>query len=545
MTPVCWLLALISLLLGALAGFLLGRSNGMRAAHGAGEAARGAERLEAERQLGAERSARAQAVTRAEALEQAHSLQSEELLRQRRLREDSQAALGVATAEASGLRTRIEALEAQCVRTEQRERAHAETATETADRLRHQLTEAHAERVRLAAELDAERAAGAERIETMRRADAERIELFAGARADMANSFEKLAASILEDKSKRFTDHNRVNIEQVLHPLREKLGEFQLKVEGLQADGLVGRTELKSQIEALRTMNEKLSADANNLVKALKGSSKQQGDWGELILIDMLKEAGLQDGKQFRVQASFTNEEGRQARPDVILNLPGEKHLVIDSKVSLTSYTEYCACDDDASRQGFLERHARSLQNHIDGLSLKRYQTLHQLQSIDFVVMFVPIEPAYLLALAHDGGLWQRAWNKNVLLVSPGTLFPVIRTIAHIWQQERQTRNVEEILKQAGGLYDKVATFAESFEDVGKRIGAANASYEKALNQLARGTGHVLGRISKLKQLGLRTAKKMPAGFQMDDDLEDEQDGGADANLPLLAAAAQKQEDSE
>lgn len=410
--------------------------------------------------------------------------------------------------------------------------------------LQGELTELGATASRLEAELRAERAAGAERLEAARsaeaerqeaarKADEERREFLALAQRDMSHSFQKVAADLLEEKSKRFTDHNRVNIEQLLTPLREKLGEFQNRVEGLQQEGLVGRTELKTQIESLRGLNEKLSADANNLVKALKNSSKQQGDWGEVLLVGMLEDAGLRAGQEYRVQTSFATDEGRQLRPDIILNLPDAKHLVIDSKVSLTSYTDSCSCEDEAARKVLLERHALSLRNHIDSLDRKQYQRLHQINSLDFVMMFVPIEPAYLMALAHDPGLWQRAWNKDVLLVSPGTLFPVIRTIAHMWQQEKQTKNVEEILRQAGGLYDKVALFAESFVDVGKQIDKTKLAYTKSLSQLKDGNGDVLTRIARLEALGVKTKKKLPAEFRVDDVEEADAEGGGPSRKVL------------
>jgi DNA recombination protein RmuC len=514
------LLLFLALLAGALAGFFLGRAT---AAHSARLA------------LEVEKSASALARERAAAAERERDARTFDLLSLREELEQTRLGANQAKEKAAGLDQNVRSLGVQLADLKEHERLALGTASALAEKLQRHLVELEGTSERLKAELVAEQDLGAERLATAKKAEEERAALFAGARVDMANSFEKLAANILEDKSKRFTDHNRANIEQVLHPLRERLGEFQLKVEGLQQDGVVGRTELKTQIEALRGMNEKLSLDANNLVKALKGSSKQQGDWGELILIDMLKDAGLQEGQQFRVQASFANEEGRQSRPDVILNLPGDKHLVIDSKVSLVSYTEHCSCDDEPGRKVLLDQHARSLRAHIDGLSRKAYQTLHQLQSIDFMVMFVPIEPAYLLALAHDGSLWRHAWNKDVLLVSPGTLFPVIRTIAHIWQQERQTRNVEEILKQAGGLYDKVAIFAESFEDVGKKLDSTRGAYDKAFGQLKTGKSNVLGRIGRLKSLGLTASRKMPANFQADEEPDDPEPG---SNTPPLLSDA-------
>jgi DNA recombination protein RmuC len=346
-----------------------------------------------------------------------------------------------------------------------------------------------------------------------RQSSEEKLALLTDARTELSHQFKTLANEILDEKSKRFDEQNNASMGTLLTPLREKLSEFQTRVEALREDGIAGRSELKVQIESLRNMNEKLSIGAENLVKALKGSSKTQGDWGEVLLIGILEAAGLRAGREYRVQASFATEEGNHVRPDIILDLPNQKHLVIDSKVSLSSYSEYCACEDEESRKVFLDRHTHSLRNHMDGLSKKAYQGLHQLQSLDFVIMFVPIEPAYLLALSADGNLWQRAWARDVLLVSPSTLYPVLRTIQYAWQQERQSRNVEEIVRQGSALYDKVAVFASSFEDVGRRLGAAQSSYDKAYGQLATGRGNVLAQIEKMRALGLRKTKSMPAGM--------------------------------
>ena len=449
-------LLVVVVVLAAAAAFLLGRSGAARAA----ESSRAGERLEGERRYA-------------------------ELARS-------------AAADTAAAQARAEALGAQLADSGKREQELREQLRQSGDRLR----EAELESTRAKSALDAERAAG-----TVQQ------DFFKTTRADLSHYFEKVAAEILEDKSKRFTEHNRANLEQLLGPLREKLGEFGQRVETLQSETVKGQGELRGHIETLRGLNEKLSTDANNLVKALKNSSKQQGDWGEVLLVGMLESAGLRAGAEYRLQESFATEEGRHVRPDIILNLPDEKHLVIDSKVSLVSYADYCACEDEASRKGLLERHARSVRDHVDGLSKKSYQQLHQLRSLDFVVMFVPIEAAYLLALAHDEALWQRAWSRDVLLVSPGTLFPVIRTIAHIWQQERQTRNVEQIVREGGALYDKVALFAASFEDVGRKIAGARTAYEKAFGQLASGRGHVLSRIENLRKLGVHATKQMPRGM--------------------------------
>ncbi len=345
-----------------------------------------------------------------------------------------------------------------------------------------------------------------------------KLALLAGAEEKLGNQFKVLASEIFREKSRVFREESEASLGSLLTPLRERMGEFQQRVEALQREGVVGRTELREQLGNLKTLNEQLSSEASNLARALKGSTKTQGDWGEVLLGRMLDAAGLRAGKEYRVQQSFSTEEGRQARPDIILDLPGDKHLVIDSKVSLNSYTEYCGCEDEPTRKRHVERHARALRDHVDGLSKKSYQALHGLRSVDFVVMFVPIEPAYLLAIAHDEELWQRAWQRDVLLVSPGTLFPVIRTIAHIWKQEKQTRNVEEIVRQAGALYDKVALFADTFVDVGKRLDGAKSAYDKAWGQLRSGNGDVLSRIERMRQLGLPTNKKMPPALASDEE---------------------------
>ena len=407
-----------------------------------------------------------------------------------------------------------------------REQAERGAAERQAAALEARLTEADLRLTEATRELDTARqelAAARTQIERDGHASEEKLALLTGARVELANQFKALANEILEEKSKRFTEQNSANLGTLLGPLKDKLGEFQLRVEALKEDGIAGRSELKTQIESLRNMNEKLSVGADNLVKALKGSSKTQGDWGEVLLVGILEAAGLRSGHEYRLQTSFATDEGNRVRPDIILNLPQGKHLVIDSKVSLTSYTDYCSCDDEESRKGFLDRHALSLRNHIDGLSKKAYQGLHQLQSLDFVIMFVPIEPAYLLALAHDGTLWQRAWDKDVLLVSPSTLYPILRTIQYIWQQERQSRNVEEIVKRGSALYDKVATFAATFEEVGKKLGGAQISYEKAHRQLTGGSRTVLGQIKKMQELGLTPTKTMPAALaaRNEEELED------------------------
>ncbi len=331
------------------------------------------------------------------------------------------------------------------------------------------------------------------------------------ARQEMSNQFKLLAGEILEEKSKRFTEQNRENIGQLLLPLREKITEFQSKVEEVQKEGIAGRSELKEQIGQLKTLNERLSLDATNLVSALKGSSKVQGDWGEYILESLLESCGLHKGREYVVQESLKREDGRGARLDVLVNLPGGRHLIIDSKVSLGDYSDYSSNESDAMREAALVRHLASVRAHLRSLSDRDYQSLYGLTSLDFVIMFVPIEPAFMLAIARDPNLWNEAWNKNVLLVSPSTLLFVIRTVAHLWKQEQQTRNVVEIAKRGGDLYDKFVGFVDDLRAVGMRLTQAKDSYDEAYGKLSTGRGNLVRQAELLKGMGVKAKKALPA----------------------------------
>ncbi len=412
--------------------------------------------------------------------------------------------------ELASVRARQAPLEEAAARAADEHRTLQRELGEAREALREAATQLTAGREATEQLLRVERAAAADRVQAERAAAEEKLALLAEARVALANQFELLAAKIFDEKARRFGEQNHAGMETLLNPLREKLGEFQQKVEGLQQEGLVGRTELRTHIETLSKLNDRLSAEASSLASALKGSSKTQGDWGEVLLERMLEDAGLRRGEEYRVQESFTREDGTRARPDVIINLPGEKHLVVDAKVSLTDYNAFCACTDEAARAVSLARHVGSLREHIRGLSRRKYQALYNLQSIDFVVMFVPIEPAYLLALSKDGRLWQEAWEHHVLLVSPGTLFPVIRTVAHLWREEQQNRNVQEIVYRGGELYDKLAAFAGDLAKVGDGLDTARTSYDKAMNKLRTGRGNAIRQAEMLKGLGVKPTKPMP-----------------------------------
>lgn len=349
---------------------------------------------------------------------------------------------------------------------------------------------------------------------------AEKLGLLENAREQLTNQFKALANEILDEKSKRFVEQNQTNLGQLLEPLKSRLGDFQAKVEEVQKENIAGRSELKAHLENLQKLNQQLSQDAANLVTALRGSSKVQGDWGEFILEQLLESSGLRKDVEYLVQESFIVEENRRARPDVIVKLPGGKHLVIDSKVSLVAYTDYCNCEDKAGQAAFLAQHLASVRAHLNGLSKKNYQTLYELNSLDFVVLFIPIEPAFMLAIAQDSLLWQDAYDKNVLLVSPTTLMFVIRTVASLWRQEYQRNNVKQIVDRGSELYDRLVGFVVELEKVGERLNQATGSYEDAFRKFTTGRGNVIWQAEQLRSLGVKPSKNLPSEL-VDSALED------------------------
>jgi DNA recombination protein RmuC len=253
-----------------------------------------------------------------------------------------------------------------------------------------------------------------------------------------------------------------------------------------------------------------MRADAVNLTNALKGQTKTQGNWGEMVLERVLQMAGLVKGREYQVQASMQNFEGKRFQPDIVINLPDDKHLVVDSKVTLVSYERFCSLDDTALRDEELQRHASALRRHVEDLSSKNYQGLYQLNSVDFVLMFVPIEAALTLALQHDSGIYEQAFSRNVVVVSPTTLLATMRTIAHIWRQESQIQNVKEVFRQAGDLYDKFVGFVKDMEELGGRLKLAQNAFDSAFNKLSSGRGNLVGRAEKLRQMGAKTGKQLP-----------------------------------
>jgi DNA recombination protein RmuC len=328
-------------------------------------------------------------------------------------------------------------------------------------------------------------------------------------RSSLPETFKTLASQVLQEKSQQFAEQNQTSLGQVLQPLRTRLEDFQK----MHLEQAKDSAALRAQIAGLFESATRVGEQANSLANALKGSNKAQGNWGELILEKILESAGLRAGKEYEAQESYAAENGRRSQPDVVIHLPGERHLIIDSKVSLTAYEAHANADGDLARTAALSDHLKSVRAHIKGLAEKNYQTLYGLKSLDFVIMFVPIEPAFMLAISGDDKLWQQAWQKNLLLVSPSTLLFVLRTVAYLWRQEQQERNVEEIARRGGELYNKLAGFVDSLTAVGDRLAQAQSSYDDALSRLSTGRGNVIRQAEILKTLGVKPAKQLPRGL--------------------------------
>lgn len=328
--------------------------------------------------------------------------------------------------------------------------------------------------------------------------------------------FQNLANEILEDKSRRFTETNKSNIGEMLKPLGENIEKFRQRIEVEST----ARQLLEKEIERLYQMNNRLSSEANNLASALRGNNKMQGDWGEMILSTLLESSGLQKGIHFTIQESFRNEQGGNSRPDVVLNLPDNKRMVIDSKVSLKSYADYVAAEDKAASDIALAAHIQSVRSHINELGAKEYQKLAD--SLDFVIMFIPTEPALLVALQSDPKLWSDAYARKVILSSPTNLFAILKIVDDLWRRDSQDRNALEIARLGGALYDKFVGFAENFVAVGDALSKTEKLYNTSLGQLNQGKGNLVSRAEKLRELGVKTSKKMPRALETFDSEDQE-----------------------
>jgi len=321
--------------------------------------------------------------------------------------------------------------------------------------------------------------------------------------------FENLANKILDEKSTKFTEQNQKNIKNILSPLQEKIKTFEDKVEKSQKESISMHSALKEQLLNLQNQNLKITQEAENLTKALKGDSKMQGNWGELVLERVLEKSGLEKDREYSVQQSFTLEDGTRVLPDVIIHLPDGKKMVVDSKVSLTDYERYVNTEDDLQEK-FLKDHINSIRKHVDQLSAKKYEDLYEMESPDFVLMFIPIEPAFAIAINQDTSLYNKAFEQNIIIVTPSTLLATLRTIDSMWNNEKHQRNAIEIARQAGALYDKFEGFVSDLTKVGKKMDEAKTEYKGAMNKLVEGRGNLVTSVEKLKKMGAKAKKSIP-----------------------------------
>ncbi len=320
--------------------------------------------------------------------------------------------------------------------------------------------------------------------------------------------FENLANKILDEKSSKFTEQNKLNITSILNPLKEKIEVFEKKVSESQKESIGMHSALKEQLNSLKDLNIQMSKEAINLTKALKGDSKTQGDWGETQLEILLEKANLAKDIHFTTQGGYRDEEGRLKKPDFIINLPDNRHLIVDSKVSLTNYEAYFNEEDEKQKGVYLKKHIESIRKHIKELSDKKYESLYEINTPDYVLMFVPIEPAYLLALSNNNQLYLEALDKNVVLVSTSTLLATLSTVSSMWRQENQKKNVLEIANQAGRLYDQFVNLTDDLIKVGNQLKTVQGSYDNSMKKLT-GKGNLIKKVEKIKELGAKTSKIM------------------------------------
>ncbi len=359
-------------------------------------------------------------------------------------------------------------------------------------------------RVKAETELEAERRQSADKLATLQQTAQE-------AKTVLSDQFKNLANEILEEKSRRFAEQNQQNLDTLLKPLQEKLTDFRKQVDETYQSEARERFALKQEVEKLAGLNLRMTDETRALTNALKGESKTQGDWGELVLETILENSGLRKGEEYVVQDTHTISDGSRLQPDVVIRLPESKHLVIDSKVSITAYTRYMQADDETTKTAELNSHVQSIKQHIQGLSAKNYQDLYGVGSIDFVLMFIPVEPAFLSAMRHAPDIYQEALKKNIVIVCPSTLLATVRTVAHLWRQEYQNKNAQEIARQCAMLYDKFVGFVEDLDKVGQRLEQAQVSYNDAVGKLKTGRGNLIRTAENVKKLGVKPNKSLPS----------------------------------
>ncbi len=336
--------------------------------------------------------------------------------------------------------------------------------------------------------------------------------------------FENVASKILKQNTLDFTQLNQKNMGEILNPLKEKILTFERKVEDTYQKGLRDQTDLRAELKKLYDLNARISQEAHNLTRALKSDSKKQGNWGEIVLERVLERSGLVKGQEYETQVRATTDDGRTIQPDVIVRLPEDKHIIIDSKVSLLAYEAFTSEEDDEKKEAFLKQHVDSIKAHVKGLSEKNYQTSSLFDTPDFVLLFLPIESAFSTAIQTDIGLFNFAWEKKIVIVSPTTLLATLTTIASIWKHEKQTQNAIEIARQGGALYDKFVGFLKNIEELGIQIGRVSKTYDDARNKLFEGRGNLIRQVENLKVLGAKTVKSIPDQYLNQNDTGDEEE---------------------
>lgn len=340
-------------------------------------------------------------------------------------------------------------------------------------------------------------------------------------RRNLSSTFEILAQQVLDKSSEKLRQSGEQSLKTMLDPLRERLQEFQRRVEESYSSEARERFHLQKEIEKIVQLNAQMSEEANNLTRALKGDSKLQGNWGEIVLDRILQASGLREGEEYVAQArdlGLSDEEGRRLKPDIVVNLPEQKHVIIDSKVTLKSYEQMVNSNDDKARARHLKEFEASLYKHVDELAQRHYQALGKLNSPDFVMLFVPIEAAFAVVMQSSPDAFAYAWDRRIVIVSPTTLFATLRTVASIWRTERQNKNALEIARQGGALYDKFVSFVGDLQKLGSKLDDAKDSYQEAMAKLRDGKGNLLARVENLKELGAKTSKRLAAAGGSEDD---------------------------
>ena len=399
--------------------------------------------------------------------------------------------------------------------------------------LRSQRRLAEREREHLAelAELREAQARTEERLESESRAAEEKLELLQNARKQLETEFNLLANRIFEEKSQRFVKTNRETLQATLDPLKTQLKDFRTKVEDVYDKESRDRLSLLHEINSLKQLNLRMSEDAVNLTRALKGDKKTQGNWGEIILERVLEESGLRKGHEYETQFSATSRDGQRRQPDVIVRLPEGRDIVVDSKVSLVAYERFVTHEDEDEKRQALAEHVAAVKQHIDSLSLKEYEQLEAINSLDFVLLFIPIESAFMAAFDSDPAMFAQAYDKHIIVVSPTTLLATLRTVQTIWRYEHQNRNAEKIAAQAGGIHDQFALVLESLEDVGRHLDRAHESWDRTRLRMNSGRGNLVKRVQDLEKLGARTKRKLPDKMALNE-LPDEPDDDTNEQTP-------------